>query len=110
MIGATVGAQRVLPVERDRTGLRCAVKTQGGNKMNNDKNELHENNDETAAELRELPVGTHTIDVSTKVSAYFQSLESTSKINLNGTRVWMQRKNDTFLLHIGDVEVGTCDE
>ena len=63
-----------------------------------------------AARSVDLPVGTHTIKVPSNLAMHLQSLTSERSPALIGTRVWMQQKKNTFLLHLGDLELGTPED
>ena len=58
----------------------------------------------------QLFVGGHTIKVPSKVGSYLRSLARDQTPNVDGTRVWLQHRKEEYLLHIGDVDVGSLDE
>jgi hypothetical protein len=63
-----------------------------------------------AATPVDMPVGTQTIRVPSDVAAYLQSLPGDRSPRLIGTRVWMKRKKGAFILHMGDVGLGTLED
>jgi hypothetical protein len=75
-----------------------------------DETEQQSDTAPAAAPPVNLPLGTHTINVPSHVAAYIQSLAGEKIPALDGTRVWMRRKKDAFVLHLGDVELGTLED